>query len=124
MRFMRRKKAVYCGNDNLNSFFMQRGATGTISVLSNVIPSIIVDIINNFEKFYDDCNKDKHALYYELCQTVFEKVNPIGIKLMAEILYGYKCNFRLPLLRPKDDFYQRLASLCKKLKLFEEYNLC
>ena len=118
------KKPVYCGNDNLNLFFMERGAFGTISVLSNVIPSIIVEFISNFEKFYDRRNKEFLLFYNELCQTVFEKVNPLGIKLTAEILYGEECNFRLPLIRPEDNFYQKLSMLCRKLKSFEEYTLC
>ncbi|MBE5742754.1 MAG: 4-hydroxy-tetrahydrodipicolinate synthase [Clostridiales bacterium] len=89
--------AIYCGNDELNFDFLQRGSSGFISVASNVIPLKIKDIYGDFINNYENKSFENHIRLDKFYRALFSKVNPIPIKAMAQILYGGNRYVRLPL---------------------------
>lgn len=103
---------VYCGSDELNAYFKDLGASGTISVASNVIPLKIKDIFNDFNKNYKIENDNLSQFYNALSS----KVNPIPIKAMAEILYGEKHELRLPLTKANKDDFEYFKSILKDIE--------
>ncbi len=105
---------VYSGNDNLNEFFYSLGASGAISVASNIIPTKIVDIFNNFKTNYDTHDFCEEALY-EFYDALFIKVNPIPVKAMAEILGRRGGDLRLPLTKADKDDMEYLKTVLRKL---------
>jgi 4-hydroxy-tetrahydrodipicolinate synthase len=112
------KVAVYCGNDSLNLEFLQLGASGFISVASNIIPLKIKDIFLNFANNYKCKAKDIHDNLKDFYFALFSKTNPIPVKAMAEILYDKKQNLRLPLTRANDNdftYYKQILSNYFKL---------
>lgn len=110
---------IYCGNDHLNFYFLNCGAHGTISVASNVIPLKIKEFISNFKMFYYNKARsvnDELIPFYEALQSM---INPIPVKAFAEIIFGRKQIFRLPLNRPNDNYFEYLKTILTKLKYDE-----
>ncbi|MBR2384350.1 MAG: 4-hydroxy-tetrahydrodipicolinate synthase [Clostridia bacterium] len=114
---------IYCGNDNLTSLFLKHNCTGTISVASNIIPCKIKEFISNFEIDYEKHNRDFNLFYDKIFTLLSSKINPIPIKCLEEILYDYKCQFRLPLNRPSNEYFEFLKSEISKLNLQKD-ELC
>ena len=108
--------AIYSGNDNLNFQFLQYGASGFISVASNVIPLKIKDIYSDFINNYEFSSREKNKRLTEFYKALFYKVNPIPIKAMAEILYGEKCFLRLPLLKASEMDFEYFKKVLKEIK--------
>lgn len=89
--------AIYSGNDNLIVPIMSVGGNGVISVLANIIPREVHNLINLcLEERYKEASRFQ-AKYYDLISALFNEVNPVGVK------YGLSkiklCNnvLRLPL---------------------------
>jgi 4-hydroxy-tetrahydrodipicolinate synthase len=89
---------IYCGDDALIIPFMSLGAEGLISVISNVIPSEMNYIINNYKNGNTKDALDLFYKVYDLIKLAFIESNPIPIKYMIyklNNLISYK--MRLPL---------------------------
>ena len=114
---------IYCGCDDLLSVFLQLECTGTISVASNIIPFKIQEFISNFKTNYEKHNNNFDLFYSKILSLLSSKINPIPIKCLEEILYDEACIFRLPLNRPRKDYFDFLKSQLTKLNLQKE-DLC
>jgi len=89
---------IYCGDDGLIIPFMSLGAEGLISVISNVIPTEMNYIINNYKNGNTKDALDLFYSIYNLIKLAFIESNPIPIKYMIykiNNLISYK--MRLPL---------------------------
>lgn len=86
------KTNIYCGNDNLSHIFYCLGASGTISVVSNVYPKQVVQSFKSFEDSLYFSQK-----FYTICEKLFVEVNPIPVKYALYCLGYIKNNLRLPL---------------------------
>lgn len=88
---------VYCGNDDQTTAFLSLGAKGVISVASNVIPTIMSDMVKN----YIDGNVKESAnlqlAYLKLCNDMFMDVNPIPVKEALNMMGFDVGECRLPL---------------------------
>lgn len=85
-----KKITVLCGNDGLLPEFLQYGATGVVSVVSNVAPRLTRKVLNGDESAYQ--------LFRELARLSMLEVSPIAIKYMLfkkRIFNSYE--MRLPL---------------------------
>lgn len=104
---------IYCGSDEMNFEFFKRGASGTISVLSNIIPLKIHDYFYDFERNYKVAKNRKDYIFEKLSKLLFTDVNPIPLKALARKYNKKGCELRLP-----------LTDLCesKKRKLYEEFD--
>ncbi len=106
------KIAIYSGTDKVNAEFMHKGASGCISVLSNIIPCKIIDIINNYENYY----KYGDTLYNELCDAMFSDVNPIPLKSAVKLIRKAGYELRLPLTPLDKAKTEYLESVLNKIK--------
>lgn len=89
--------AIYSGNDDLNELFLTSGASGVVSVLSNVYPKLVKDICQKISK---NCTQQKEFSTLKLFnQNLFVDVNPIPVKYVLFKMGLIKYNFRLPLTR-------------------------
>ncbi len=90
--------SIYSGNDDQVPYNLVMGGSGVISVLSNLAPAYVVEMI---AKFYagDVAGCRKMQLdAIPLCNALFSEVNPIPAKAAMEMM-GY-CNgiVRMPLV--------------------------
>ena len=99
--------SIYCGDDSLNYIYSVLGASGYISVLSNIMPKATKRILSLCEngKYFDANNLQLKLL--PLINKLFIKVNPIPVKSALNYLGLCKNELRLPLtILPNHDFEQ------------------
>jgi 4-hydroxy-tetrahydrodipicolinate synthase len=108
---------VLSGDDASTADFMGLGAVGTISVLANVMPAEVAELVRCAVPGGDSVRAanltEKTA---PLTQALFVESNPVPVKMvLAEILPGYRADVRLPLapLTPASrDAVLRAMSAC------------
>lgn len=101
---------LYSGNDDQIIPLLSLGGTGVISVLSNVAPKYVHDMIY---KFFDgdiqgSCKMQLDAL--PLCDALFCEVNPIPVKAAMNLM-GKECG---PLRGPLTEIEPEHKELLKK----------
>lgn len=101
--------AVYCGSDDKLIDVLRRGGKGTISVVSNIIPSKIVDYISGFENYCEI------GFYNEIVNILQSDVNPIPLKYMVKLLYNEGYGLRLPLTEAKNEVKETILKIYQKM---------
>jgi len=108
---------VLSGDDSLTLPMISVGASGVISVASNVIPAEVSNMVRlaRLEKFADA--RELHRMYYPLFRDLFLDTNPIPVKaalaMMGRILPAY----RLPLCEPSEKIREQLHKTLSSLNL-------
>ena len=106
---------ILSGDDALILPFMSVGAVGVISVLSNVIPKTMLNIVNNFTDGKIKEASNQFYNNYDLIKMAFCESNPVPIKAMLshELVYNDKSltNVRKPLLKITDDNYKIISDM-------------
>lgn len=93
---------VYSGNDDQVIPILSLGGMGAISVLSNIAPKYVHDMIYDYFNGDVEEAKLKQLNCINLINVLFSEVNPIPIKEALNIL-GYDCGIpRLPLIKMSD----------------------
>lgn len=88
---------VLSGEDGLTLPLMSMGAVGVISVVANVVPEKMVDLVNAVK---NNDLKTAQALHYELApitRVLFSETNPIPVKRAMNMLGLVNGRLRLPL---------------------------
>ncbi len=112
---------VYSGADEANRTFYSLGAKGAISVLSNVIPSIISDDYYNFKFFSEKNLKADNPVISELSKLVFSEVNPIPLKGLIKKIQKKGYELRLPLTEQNEKTQEYVYSEFNRI--LKKYNL-
>lgn len=111
---------VYSGADEANRTFYSIGAKGAISVLSNIIPSIISDEYYNFKFFSDKNAKADNIVISKISKLVFSEVNPIPLKGLIKKLRKRGYELRLPLTEQNEKTQEYIYSEFNRI--LKEYN--
>ena len=95
-KFVNDNFVLLSGCDDLTLPLLAIGATGSISVISNIIPKTAIKIINSFESNTSLAQRLNSELYdfYKAC---FVESNPISIKFMLSKTGIIKNKLRLPM---------------------------
>jgi 4-hydroxy-tetrahydrodipicolinate synthase len=90
--------SILSGDDALTLSFMAVGAHGVISVVSNVAPAGIVQMVKAFAS--GDMKKalKLHERYYPLMKDLFIESNPGPVKAALAMLDEIEEQYRLPLV--------------------------
>lgn len=109
---------VFSGDDNLTFPIMALGGDGVISVLSNLVPEMIGQLIT-----YCKNNEwvEARALHYQLLplfRSLFLETNPIPIKTLMRFCDLPSGPCRLPLCAPSSENEKHLRHLYEMVKLF------
>ena len=105
---------VYTGNDDQIVSAMRLGATGAISVLSNVYPKTTTAL---YRLCADENWRDAERKMQDLRPVIselFREVNPIPVKYLAHLMGYCKAEYRLPLCPPCAETQKRLADLLER----------
>ena len=111
---------VYSGADEANRTFYSIGAKGAISVLSNIIPSIISDEYYNFKFFSDKNAKVDNIVISKISKLVFSEVNPIPLKGLIKKLRKRGYELRLPLTEQNEKTQEYIYSEFNRI--LKDYN--
>ncbi|MDY6967134.1 MAG: 4-hydroxy-tetrahydrodipicolinate synthase [Spirochaetota bacterium] len=97
------KISLISGDDNLLLPLLAIGGKGVISVISNILPSKVKEIISLFNnKKYEESRKAFYKLL-PLCRAMFLETNPIPIKAAMEMAGYCSSEVRLPLVPLAED---------------------
>jgi 4-hydroxy-tetrahydrodipicolinate synthase len=88
---------ILSGDDGLTLPFMAVGAVGVVSVVSNVIPRQIADMVNAFLAGRSADALKLHLRYFQLFKDLFIESNPIPVKTALYLMGMIENEFRLPL---------------------------
>ena len=92
------KFEILSGDDSLTLPFMAVGAQGVISVVSNVIPREVAQMVNAFARGDAKKASQLHAKFTPLFKDLFLETNPVPVKAALAMLGQIKEEYRLPLV--------------------------
>lgn len=101
------------GDDQLLLPILSIGGTGVISVVANIIPKDMAQMIKEWEAGNIARAREMYYKMYPLAQAMFYETNPIPVKTAVELLNLPAGPLRLP-LAPMDD--NNLARLKEAMK--------
>ncbi len=89
---------VFSGDDSATLPMMSLGAVGVISVLANIAPRAVADLVGR--ALAGDWTKARaiHRRYFRLMKTLFIETNPAPVKAAMEMMGLISGDIRLPLV--------------------------
>ena len=88
---------VLCGDDGLTLPMMSVGATGVVSVASNVVPKIVATLVNLVKSGELAAARTIHERLQPLLRALFCEPNPVPVKCALKLLGHGNGNVRAPL---------------------------
>ncbi|UTB31952.1 MAG: 4-hydroxy-tetrahydrodipicolinate synthase [Methanobacterium sp. ERen5] len=108
---------ITSGNDNLTLPMIALGAQGVISVVANVDPARMSQMVNKaLGGDYEGASKLHYELY-DLMKVLFIESNPVPAKDSLNMMGRPAGHVRLPLAPMKDESTVKLTEVLKDLKL-------
>ncbi|MFH0917627.1 MAG: 4-hydroxy-tetrahydrodipicolinate synthase [Candidatus Omnitrophota bacterium] len=101
------------GDDSLTLPVLSIGGIGIISVVANIVPADVANLVSAFAKGDFKKAKDLHYKLLPLIKAVFLETNPIPVKTAMGLLGMCDPGLRLPMCSMSDD---NLGKLKKALK--------
>ena len=101
---------ILSGDDGLTFPLLAAGADGVISVVANLAPALMSQMV---EKALSGDYEGARGLHYRLLplmRALFIETNPIPVKAALEIMGHRKAHYRLPLVRPTSEVEAFLRS--------------
>jgi 4-hydroxy-tetrahydrodipicolinate synthase len=85
------------GDDSLTLPVLSIGGTGIVSVVSNIVPRDVADMVSEFEKGNIKKARELHYKLLPLIKAVFLETNPIPVKTALGLLGMCEPDLRLPM---------------------------
>ena len=106
------KIEILSGEDHLILPMLSIGAKGVVSVVANIMPKEMSDLIASFlNKDFDKAYK-LHTDLYDVSRNMFIEGNPVTVKTAMKILGKVNNDdVRLPLLPSEENTYKKLEKL-------------
>ena len=105
---------VLSGDDSLTLPMMSVGATGIISVASNIIPAEMVEMVAAFQQGNVQRAAELHKKYFVFFRDQFVETNPIPIKAAMAMAGMIEEEYRLPLCAITAANREKLAATMKQ----------
>ena len=99
---------VLSGDDVLTLPMMSVGAQGVISVVSNVAPREVSDMVRHALRDDFAAARQAHKRLYPLFRDLFLETNPIPVKAALAMMGKIEEVYRLPLCEPSDNVRAQL----------------
>lgn len=109
---------IYSGDDNLILPFMSVGATGLISVLSNINAKILQELMKAYETGNVEKAKEINKKMLPLAKSMFISSNPIPVKEAVSLCTPISAGpLRLPLCELSGEEHEKLTTVLKTYNL-------
>lgn len=105
------------GDDSLTLPILSVGGTGIISVVANIVPKDVADMVTAFEK---GNMKEAQRLHYKLLgliKAMFIETNPIPVKTAMGLMGLCEPGLRLPMCEMMPENKEKLVKALKDYKL-------
>jgi 4-hydroxy-tetrahydrodipicolinate synthase len=103
--------ALMSGDDALTLPVLSLGGTGVVSVVANIVPRDVADMIDSFEKGDIKKAREYHYKLSELIKAMFIETNPVPVKTAMEMLGICNGDVRLPMYKMADENIEKLKSV-------------
>ncbi len=108
---------ILSGDDGLTLPMIAVGASGVISVCSNVIPREMSQLVAAALAGDYTTARALHEKYYPLFRDMFCDTNPIPVKAALALMKKIELAYRLPLCEPSADNMEKITACLKSLAL-------
>lgn len=108
---------VLSGDDFIVYPLMCVGAKGVISVVANVVPRMMADLVESFENGDYSKANELHYKLQPLCEAMFYETNPIPVKAALAEMGLIRDEIRLPLCPMSQANRERLKKVLKDFGL-------
>jgi len=108
---------VLSGDDSLTLPMMAVGAQGAVSVVANIIPQEVHEMVFNFLEGDVDKAEELHYRILPLCKAMFIETNPIPLKTAMRMMRRLNGEFRLPLCEMEKENEPKLKKALKNYGL-------
>ncbi|MCX6356412.1 MAG: 4-hydroxy-tetrahydrodipicolinate synthase [Candidatus Aureabacteria bacterium] len=109
--------AVLSGDDSLTFPIMALGGKGVVSVVANILPGAVAEMVSSFLEKDFEGSRTMHYELYEMSRALFIETNPIPVKAALAMMGKIREEYRLPLCRLGDDSRAKLEKLLKDYEL-------
>ncbi len=101
---------ILSGDDALTFPLLAAGADGVISVVANLAPATMSQMVDKALGGDFEGARELHYQLLPLMRAIFVETNPIPVKAALEIMGHRKAHYRLPLVRPTSEVEAFLRS--------------
>ena len=117
IRMLAPKMDLISGDDALTVPIMAIGGTGVISVLSNICPKVVADLVNAMLKKDLDKANEIAFKYLPLVKAMFIETNPIPVKAAMAMMGICSDEMRLPMCSMSEEHQESLRKTLKSFNL-------
>jgi len=107
------------GDDSLTLPLLAIGGTGIISVVANIIPKDVADMVSEFEKGNIQQASKLHYKMLPLIKAIFIETNPIPVKTAMGLMGLCEPDLRLPMCAMSQDNLEKLKKALKDYGLLK-----
>jgi 4-hydroxy-tetrahydrodipicolinate synthase len=111
---------ILSGDDGLTFPLLAAGADGVISVVANLAPALMSQMVEKALSSDYEGARELHYRLLPLMRALFVETNPIPVKAALEILGHAQAHYRLPLVRPTSEVEAFLRSALIDAGLLDE----
>lgn len=108
---------VLSGDDSLALPMMAIGAKGVVSVVANIIPKEVHDMVSAYLDGNINAAKSVHYKILSLCKAMFIETNPISVKTAMKLMDRSNGVLRLPLCEMLKENEEKLKRVLEEYKL-------
>ena len=111
--------ALLSGDDSLTLPVLSIGGTGIVSVISNIVPRDVANLVSEYEKGNVDKAREIHFKLLPLIKAIFIETNPIPVKTAMGLLGMCEPDLRLPMCAMSSENLERLKKALKDYGLLK-----
>ena len=108
---------LIAGDDALTLPILGIGGTGIISVVANIVPKDVADMVKFFEEGDMEEAQDMHYKLLPLIKAMFIETNPIPVKTAMGLMGLCQPDLRLPMCEMMPENKEKLVKALKEYKL-------
>ncbi len=107
------KFQLISGDDSLTLPIMSIGGVGIISVVANIVPKDVANLVDSFLKGDLNTARRMHYKLLHLIKAMFIETNPIPVKTAMGLMGMIEPTLRLPMCSMKDENQAKLKKALK-----------
>lgn len=105
---------VLSGDDSLTLPIMSVGGKGVVSVVANILPGEVSEMVSSFLNGELEKSQKMHKSLFPICRAMFIETNPISVKTAMKLLGRINGEMRLPLCKMSDEHEKQLQKVLRE----------
>lgn len=105
---------VLSGDDSLTLPIMSVGGKGVVSVIANILPREVSELVASFLKGDIEKSQQLHNRLFPICKAMFIETNPIPVKTAMKLLGRLNGEMRLPLCNMSNEHEEQLKKILEE----------